>query len=735
MDSASGQSTPKKTKFFYGPEATTAAAVSWLSRVKERINIVMGPEGPSVAIGYQPLRNEHLRMRERGVKGRWVTEITKDNLPYCKEAMAEFAIEIRHLNGTKGSGFAVSEKEYAESGALEAEKPIPELMTSTIGAIREQHQFLFDTLWNKAIPAELKIKEIEEGIKPEKTEFFYGAEATTIEAVSFFARIRKSYDVVLDTNAASIVIEFEPFKNAYVGMKERGVKIRWVTEITRDNVKYCKEIMNSLGVEIRHLDGIKGNFGVSESEYIAAATLEEAKPIQILMTSTVKTFLEQQQYVFDTLWKKTVPAEHRIKEIEEGIPIERTEAISDPPAIDTIYQRIISEAREEILLIFPTVNAFARQKKMGIFDLLKKQQSEKGLKVRLLVPATEDETNEHDILDLETHGVQVNRLSHNPPPQEVEKAEEQSSTRVTVVIVDKRTSLVIELEDDEKENFDDAIGSAVLSTGKSLASSYVRIFESLWQETKLTAKLAESHKLQKEFINIAAHELRTPIIPILTALYLAEKIKKPDGTSQTILSESGAETIQRNAKRLEKLANDILTVSNLEVKGIHLQKERGNLNGWISEELSTAKAFVPSDTKIDFEFKPASRDSSSPLLLIIDADKSKIFEVLSNLIRNAIKFSPNGGKITVTTSRSEDEKSAIVRIRDTGRGIDPEIYPRLFQKFASSYDYGGIGLGLYISQRIVEAHGGKIWAENNKDGMGATFTFTIPLTDPKLTGF
>ena len=733
MDSASGQSIPKKTEFFSGPEATTAAAVSWLSRIKERIDIVMGPQGPSVVIGYEPLRNEHLRMRERGVKGRWVTEITKDNLPYCKEAMEKFDIEIRHLDGTKGPGFAVSEKEYAESGALEATKPIPELITSTMGAIREQHQFLFDILWSKAIPAELKRKEIEEGIKPEKTEFFYGAEATTIEAVSFLARIRKSYDVVVDTNAASVVIEIESFKNAYVSMKERGVKMRSVTEMTKDNVKYCKEVMNSLGVEIRHLDGIKGNFGVSESEYIAAATLEEAKPVPILMTSTVKAFREQQQYVFHTLWNKAIPAEHRIREIEEGIPIERTEAISDPPAIETIYQHIISEAREEILLILSTVNAFVRHKKLGILDLLKKQQSEKGLKIRLLVPVTEDKKNEQDILDLETHGVQVNRLSHNPPQKKTEKVEERSSTRVTVVIVDKMTSLVIELEDDERANFDDAIGTAVLSTGKSLASSYVRIFESLWQETKLTARLAESDKLQKEFINIAAHELRSPITPILTALYLAEKIKKPDGTSQTILSESEAEMIQRNAKRLEKLATDILTVSNIEAKGIHLQKERGSLDDWISEELSTAKAFVPSDTKIDFVFKPASRDSS--LLLLIDADKSKILEVLSNLIRNAIKFSPKGGKITVTTSRSEDEKSAIVKIHDTGGGIDPEIYPRLFQKFASSYVYGATGLGLYISQRIVEAHGGKIWAENNKDDMGATFTFTIPLMDPKLTGF
>lgn len=731
MESVSDNSIPKKTEFFCGPEATTTAAVRWLSRVKERIDIVMGPEGPSVAIGYEPLRNEHLSMCKRGVKGRWITEITKDNLPYCKEAIEKFHIEIRNLDGTKGAGFAVSEAEYAGSGALEAKKPIPELLTSTIGAIREQHQFLFDTLWSKAIPAELKIKGIEEGIEPEKTEFFYGAEATTTVILRCFSRVIKNFDAVIDYTGASIAMDFGPFRNAYLKMHERGINIRWVTEITKDNLSYCKDAMKY--VEIRHLDNVKGNFAVSENEYVAAATMEEAKPLPTLIYSTGKMFRDQQQYLFDTLWNKAIPAEQRIREIEEGIPIERTEVISDPHAIMSLYQHIISEAKEEILLILPTVNAFARQKRLGILDLLKKQLSEKGVKIRLLVPVAEGTTNEQDNLDLERQGVQINRLSHNPP-QKGEKAEEQRSTRVTVVIVDKRTSLVIELDDDEKESFDDAIGSAVLSTGRSLASSYARIFGSLWLETLLAARLAETDKLQKEFINIAAHELRTPITPILTALFLAENIKKLDGTSQTVLSESETQMIQRNAKRLEKLANDILTVSNIEARGIHLRKEKGNLDTWISEELSTASAFVPSDTTIDFVFMPALKDSSS-LRLLIDADKSKIFEVLSNLIRNAIKFSPNGGKITVTTSRSEDEKSAMVKIHDTGTGIDPEIYTRLFQKFASSYEYGATGLGLYISRLIVEAHGGKIWAENNKDGVGATFTFTLPLIDPKRTGF
>ncbi|MEO9294888.1 MAG: ATP-binding protein [Nitrososphaera sp.] len=140
--------------------------------------------------------------------------------------------------------------------------------------------------------------------------------------------------------------------------------------------------------------------------------------------------------------------------------------------------------------------------------------------------------------------------------------------------------------------------------------------------------------------------------------------------------------------------------------------------------ISDARILVPSDKKVDFVFEP----SVEPLT--VQADRSKLFEVLSNLTRNAIRFSGNESRITITLKKSEDGRDAVVQVRDCGMGIAPEIMPRLFQKFAASPDYGGTGLGLYISRSIVEAHGGKIWAENNKDGKGATFTFTLPLKKP-----
>ena len=237
-------------------------------------------------------------------------------------------------------------------------------------------------------------------------------------------------------------------------------------------------------------------------------------------------------------------------------------------------------------------------------------------------------------------------------------------------------------------------------------------------------RLAVNDKLQREFINIAAHELRTPITPILVSLHLARRVKNADGTFQTVLQDGQAEMIHRNAKRLEKLANDILSVTRIEAKGLDLTREPIDMNVKIANVLADARAFVPIDKKINFFFEPTKEP------VIVYADKSKLFEVLSNLIKNSIRFvQEDKGEIRVSLTKSDDGKNAVISVTDNGSGISSETLPRLFQKFAASSDMGGTGLGLYIAKAIVEAHGGTISGENNgsNGNEGATFTFTLPL--------
>lgn len=236
---------------------------------------------------------------------------------------------------------------------------------------------------------------------------------------------------------------------------------------------------------------------------------------------------------------------------------------------------------------------------------------------------------------------------------------------------------------------------------------------------KLNVELREHDKMQKEFINIAAHELRTPIQPLIG---IAEILDHEFSTTDRIeLKRPEFEMLKRNAKRLERLSSDILQVSRIESQKLSLDKEVVNLEQKITNVVADAQSFIPDPAKLRIVVKPFDEN------LTVMADKAKLFEVLSNLISNAVKFTKEGTiTIGVDVQNSDGADKVSISVKDTGTGIDPLVLPRLFTKFVSKSETG-TGLGLFISKSIVEAHGGTIRAENNKDRSGATFTFTLPL--------
>ena len=228
--------------------------------------------------------------------------------------------------------------------------------------------------------------------------------------------------------------------------------------------------------------------------------------------------------------------------------------------------------------------------------------------------------------------------------------------------------------------------------------------------------------MQKEFINIAAHELRGPIQPIL-GLTQVVRFKMKDTELQKL-----QDVVIRNAKRLQRLTDDILDVTKIESNLLHLNKEEFNLNDLIFHIIDDHKSQIDNkDIKLIYQDSSNSDDNN---IIIVQADKYRLNQVISNLISNSIKFTNKGGTIFITTKREKDNKAIIISIKDTGIGIDPEIMPRLFTRFASK-SFQGTGLGLYISKSIIEAHGGRIWATNNTDGKGAIFTFSLPLEKEK----
>jgi signal transduction histidine kinase len=228
---------------------------------------------------------------------------------------------------------------------------------------------------------------------------------------------------------------------------------------------------------------------------------------------------------------------------------------------------------------------------------------------------------------------------------------------------------------------------------------------------------AENTKLQL-FINIAAHELRTPIMPIVG---YSELLQEDIGDRKEIRG------IIYNAKRLDQLAGNILEGAKIENQTLQLDYGQFNLKDILTDIIDDYNNLLTIKESKDVKLRYEPKD------ILIVADKVRVERVISNLLNNAIKFTSRG-EITISVielkhNNNDDDDDGNgeiqVNIKDTGTGLSPAILPKLFSKFVST-DFGGTGLGLFVSKNIVEAHGGKIHAQNNDDGIGAMFSFTIP---------
>jgi signal transduction histidine kinase len=235
-------------------------------------------------------------------------------------------------------------------------------------------------------------------------------------------------------------------------------------------------------------------------------------------------------------------------------------------------------------------------------------------------------------------------------------------------------------------------------------------------------RLKESDKMQKEFINIASHEMKTPTQAILGFSNLLET--HPEKKMEI------NQGIKRNAARLQRLTNDILDVTRIESHTLKLNKERFNLNDLISHIIEDYRNQIDNvHIKLMHNSDKTNDYNENNNLVVVEADKSRLTQVISNLLSNSIKFTNSEGSISV---RSEKKDSlVIVSVKDTGIGIDPEIMPKLFTKFATKSQTSGTGLGLFISKSIIEAHGGKIWGENyiHDTKKGSVFAFSLPLNN------
>jgi signal transduction histidine kinase len=405
-----------------------------------------------------------------------------------------------------------------------------------------------------------------------------------------------------------------------------------------------------------------------------------------------------------------------------GVDPEEVKVLSDPIEIRKTYLNLIESAKSDISLIIATPNALQRNYRGGIISMLIEASEKRNVTVNLVIPTYDNDKIQDDFLRIES-------LDKNNKFQMKSIAPVTTQThkiKTTFLIVDKKLVFIIDVKDDNKDNFIEAVGYATFHTSKSRAESYNFIFDTIWRQADLYEslreantnliysyqKLEEHDAMEKEFINIAAHELRTPSQSIIGYSEMLKDL--PERNKQY------EEAISRNAERLYSLVTNMLSIARIESQTMKLNKTVFDLNVKIENvirDISEQIELRKSD-KIRIDFTPTNR-------IYIIADKEKIFQVFANLLNNAIKFTIEGS-ISISVKKKEKTNEAIVTITDSGPGIDAEILPHLFSKFKTKSEKG-LGLGLYISKNIVEAHHGKIEAYNNPDSKGATFVVTLPL--------
>src|SRR5215469_13010260 len=224
-----------------------------------------------------------------------------------------------------------------------------------------------------------------------QTEIIHGSENVVDHLVQFLYKAQVRIDICVDNTRPGLAVEIRRLKDTFIDAKRRDVKIRYITEITKDNLDYCKELISVVD-ELRHLDGIRGNFYVSEIEYAAPSTLHESgKSSDMMIYSCVKEIVEHQQYIFDSFWNTSSSAERKITEIQSNISLGLTEIIDNPSRTKELFINMVKSAKSEILLILPTINAFMREHRIGVIDLFKQLSTTtyKGRRpthIRILTP-------------------------------------------------------------------------------------------------------------------------------------------------------------------------------------------------------------------------------------------------------------------------------------------------------------------------------------------------------------
>jgi len=692
--------TAETVEAVHGVKEAGARIARFLARADGLVSIVSDRNGLGVALemtGSKRLRSAP----KRRLKLRYITEITKENEAFAKTLSG--LVELRHLDGVAGN-FAVSDSgEFISAAVIQQSHPVTELIYSNASSVVSQHNLLFETLWGEAVAAESRLRELDEGAHLVKTKLLEGES----EIVRQIASMTDAWDdvvVCMTTTGLGAVFDSLAERISLLSKgRGEGGPIRWLTSIGERDLEMA-EVCLSLGVEVRHTNRLPPlSFVCSRSQILASIEASGKTTIfQNVLSSNDPAYVGHFYRLFEEMWKNGVDARKRMEEIVGGVEHSSVEVVENPQETMRIAWDLIESSRE-ILLMFSTPKAFLRQVGAGAFERLRPTLNKTGTTMKVLIPYDEQ------VIPV------IEKVRDEVPNVEFRVMGEGLKTKISILVADKAKTLVIETRDDDKEGLAEALGTATYTESRSLAVSYAAIFENIWKQTDMYEKLKLHEKMQSDFVNIAAHELRTPVQAIINYAELA--------AANNEHRDEYYVRLLRNVNRLQTLTEDILEAARIDSGTLRLAKERFDLNAVVEAAADEVRASCKLKGVSVVVVPSATRR-------MVVGDKGRLGRVVSNLLGNSVKFTEKGS-ITVTVEAG-GENVVRVRVADTGSGIDPSILPRLFSRFVAK-SRSGTGLGLYISKSLVEEHGGRIWVEKNEQGRGATFAFEIPVEQEAAT--
>ncbi|HEU5120190.1 MAG TPA: hypothetical protein VFT71_04305, partial [Candidatus Nitrosocosmicus sp.] len=393
------------------------------------------------------------RLRTNGVKIKFLTDMTKENIRQCKQFVKDFGAEMKHLEGLRGS-FAVTEQIYISTNTFEAKRPVVELITSNVHHVVKQNQFIFDILWKKATPAKQRIREIEEGMLPVETRIVDNPGEIFALILDITKKNNNGLSNCSTIGGFKMIYEnkklFQSYSNLLSRYKERKVKggggrgdsdgggIRWITHI--ENKKEQVDLINkflNIGIQIRHANNLPPiSFALSDKQFQGTIEkMEHGKMFKNVLYSTEPLYIKHFQSIFEELWKTGIDAQERINQIEKGLGSVITKVIENPNQTKFQLERMLEDAKEEILIIFPTLNTLQRYENAGLVNILI-DKSHIGVKIKILSP-----------VDKYTHRTILEKKESSDDKTKniiIRGIVNQQDIRSTIVMIDKKSVLTIE---------------------------------------------------------------------------------------------------------------------------------------------------------------------------------------------------------------------------------------------------------------------------------------------------